>query len=463
MIRVWKNMFAPINKIPPEILALIPDFWNMHKRDQDIIALTHVCRAWRELFVSRSSLWTDFDCLDENKTPVYLERSNSSPISLSLDLSLGISSCASFFQIIPHATGRLKSLSIEGPSEDLEVVISHLSHPAPLLNHLSIRLSPGHVPDRYPALSFALFNGDLSSLRTLCLESVHTELPWRNMVNLTSFTLYYTPPEVVSVKLLLDFFENAPYLEEVGLYFVTLTAGAQDSRLVSLACLKSMRIEDNNPASVLLDHLLIPVGAKLEIQADMLSSLIGVHLPRSLDNLKNLTNFTTIQLHPGGPSPGMKFSGPDGQVKITLTIHCPTGSLLESLGELNTSNTERLGIDSGDLPTGDALYRALIPMKALRTLTFSRCTNPDIFIHALQPATSSSGVVVCPKLEELVLVLHPYEKMSPITSIIEMVVARASRGEKLRTVRIIGGCGTADPDVLKLRKHVWNVEYYPEV
>ena len=33
MIRVWKNMLAPINKIPPKILALIPDFWNMHKRD----------------------------------------------------------------------------------------------------------------------------------------------------------------------------------------------------------------------------------------------------------------------------------------------------------------------------------------------------------------------------------------------------------------------------------------------
>ena len=452
-------MLAPINRIPPEILALIPDFWNMHKRDQDIIALTHVCRAWRELFVSRSSLWTDFDCLDEKKTPVYLQRSNSSPISLSLNLSLGISSCASFFQIIPPAIGRLKSLSIEGPSEDLEVVTSHLSHPAPLLNHLSIRLSPGYVPDRYLALPFALFNKDLSSLRTLCLESVHTELPWRNMVNLTSFTLYYTPPGVVSVKRLLDFFENAPYLEEVGLYFVTLTAGAQNSRLVSLAFLKSMRIEDDNPASVLLDHLLIPVGAKLKIQADMLSPLIGVHLPRSLDNLRNLTNFTTIQLHPDGPSPGMKFSGPNGQVDIILTTGSPTSLLLESLGEFNTSNTERLGIDNGDLPTGDPLYRALIPMKALRTLSLSRCRNLDIFIRALQPAISSSEVVVCPKLEQLVFVLHSFETMSSITSVVEMAEARASRGEKLRNVRIVDGRGTADLDMSEPRNtsETWNL------
>ena len=64
---------------PPEILALIPDFWDTHKRDQDTIALTHVCRAWREVFVSQTSLWTRFDCLNGEKTRTYLERSKSSP------------------------------------------------------------------------------------------------------------------------------------------------------------------------------------------------------------------------------------------------------------------------------------------------------------------------------------------------------------------------------------------------
>jgi len=66
-------VLALINKIPPEILALIPDFRNTRDRDRDVIALTHVCRAWREVFVSRFSLWVDFDFLDEEKTPVYFE------------------------------------------------------------------------------------------------------------------------------------------------------------------------------------------------------------------------------------------------------------------------------------------------------------------------------------------------------------------------------------------------------
>ena len=457
-------MLAPINKIPSEILALIPDFWNTHERDQDIIALTHVCRTWREVFVSRPSFWTNFDCSDEDKTRTYLERSKSSPIDLSLIRSQDISSEDPFFQIIPHVTGRLRFLSIRGPSENIHAITSHLSHPAPLLENLSICYN-GRTLYHHPDLPSTLFNGDLSSLRTLRLVLVRTELPWRNMINLTSFTLSHTPPGTVSVGQLLDFFESAPYLEEVEHRFATPTTGAQDCRLVSLAYLKSMCIEDDDPPSVLLDHLLIPVGANLEIRADLVGSVIGGHLPRSLDNLKNFSDFTTIRLRHGEFHPRMKFSGPNGEVNMTLRT-CrddPTNLTLGSLAEFDTSKTEQLEIDDGYLLTRDPVYQALLPMKDLRTLTFSRCANLDIFIRALHPATGSSEVVVCPKLEELVLVLHPREIMSRITSVIEMAAARALRGEKIRTIRIVDGRGTADLDVSELRKHVWNVEYRPGV
>jgi len=85
----------------------------------------------------------------------------------------------------------------------------------------------------------------------------------------------------------------------------------------------------------------------LEIQANMFSPSIRVHLPRSLDNLKNFLNFTTIQLHVDGPSSGMKFSGPNRTVSMIFN-DVPrdyTAVALESLAELNTSKTERLEID----------------------------------------------------------------------------------------------------------------------
>jgi len=451
-------MLAPINKIPPEILALIPDFLDTRDGDQDVITLTHVCHAWREVFVSRSSLWTNFDCSDEEKTRVYLERSKSSPINLSLNLLVrdDILPHDPFFQIIPHVAGRLKSLFVQGVTEDVEVIISHLSHPAPLLEHLSIR-ADFPLAHHDPILPSALFNGDLSSLRVLRLESVHTEFPWKNMVNLTSFTLSNTPEEI-PVGQLLDFFESTPHLEVIELYFAIPKAGTQSGRVVSLECLKSMYIKDDDPPSVLLDHLLIPVGAKLEIQAKLLSSLIGEHLPRSLDNLKNFSNFTAIRLH----HTDMEFSGPNGQVKITLWTSRGdlTELTLQSLAELDTSKTERFEIEDGDLLSKEPLYQALLPMKDLRTLTLSKCISPGTLIHALQP-TASSEVMVCPKLEEFILVpyhLHLGDR-SDITSITEIAAARASRGGKLKTVRIFSGPGTANLDVSELRKHVWNVEY----
>ena len=281
------------------------------------------------------------------------------------------------------------------------------------------------------------------------------------MVNLTSFTLSHTPPGAVLVGQLLDFFESTPYLKEVKLCSATPTTGVQNRRLVSLACLKSMYIDGGGPPSVLLDHLLIPVGAKLEIEADLLSSLIGEHLPRSLDNLKNFSNFTTIKLHLGRSSPRMKFSGPNVQVNITLRTSGDELAL-GSLGEFDTSKTEWLEIDGGDLLTGDPLYQALLPMKDLRTLTFSgQRMDPRIFIRALQPTTGSSEAMVCPKLEKLVLEFNFLGGMRCITSVTEMAAARASRGEKLRTIRIIGGHRKANLDMSELRKHVWNVEYCP--
>ena len=363
-------------------------------------------------------------------------------------------------QLIPHATGRLKSLFVRGQSENVEAVISHLSHPAPLLEHLSIRSVPSHTSGRYPTLPSSFFSEDLSSLRTLRLEFVRAELPWRNMVNLTLFTLSHTS-EGTSVGQLLDFFENAPHLKAIELCFAVSMTGAQNGRVVSLECLKSMHITDNDPPSVLLDHLLIPVGAKLEICTKLSSSLIGGHLPRSLDNLKNFSNFTAIRLQYAS----MEFSGPNGQVKITLWTdsHNPTELTLGSLAELDTSKTERLEIDDDDLPFGEPLYQALLPMKDLRTLTLSNCISPDILVRALQPPTNSSEVMVCPKLEEVIFKPYypPYFRgdRSGVASIVEVAAARASRGGKLKTVRIFHGRGTADLDLSELRKQVWDVEY----
>jgi len=433
-----------------------------------VIALTHVCRAWRGVFTSRPSLWTyfDFNRMTENKARAYLERSKSSPIRLSLYRYDFMFPSDPFFQVIPNSVGRLEYLSIKVPPENLREITAHLTPPAPLLEDLSIC---GHCrrESRHPVLTSELFDGDLSSLRSLHLDSVYTKLPWRNMVNLTLFALNRMLPGEISVTQLLDFFQSAPHLREVYLRSVTLASGTRGGRLVPLMCLKQMQIEDSGSPSALLDHLLIPFGADLTVKVDVLGPLIGDLLPRSPDNLRNFSNFTTIKLYVWAARQSMMFSGPNGRVFIYPKA-CQvdkTSLMLEFLAQLDTSETERLRIVSANPPSRDPLYQALLPMKGPRALGLSECHNSHIFIHALHPGTSSSEVMVCPKLEELALVLRGDQtEVFYMKNLIEMAEARASRGKKLKTIKIVYKWIDSDPeDVLELRKHVKHVEYDPRV
>ena len=426
----------------------------MHDRNQDVIALTHVCQAWRKIFASCPSAWTDLDCENADKTRVYLERSKSLPVDLRLERVEELSPLDPFFQVIPHTISRLRSLAIYGTPANLQDIVSQLSRPAPLLRSLTIEVDCGCSPQRGPAITTTLFNGDLSSLRELRLKCVTTALPWRNMVNLTSFALGYTLVGDFPIKHLLDFLKSAPRLRKVRLHNAIPTSGAQNGRLVSLECLKRMDIIGGGPSSLLLDHLLIPVGARLEAKVDLLSP-IGNHPQKFIDNLRNLPDFTSILLVSGGKlSPRIEFSGPNGQVIISPNYSSPHTPCLSlgSLVQFDTSKTERLEIIYGSLPASDSLRQTLLPMRGLCTLVLERCGQPHPFINALDPSRCSTGALVCPKLEELII---ECEEEVDIERVIRMAKARALRGARLKLVRIAskdkfweiggdgdgGGCG----------------------
>ena len=85
LVRSVKNSFAPINRIPPEILSLVPDYYDKNGTDRDLATSTHVCRGWREVFIARFSLWTRLDFTNARKTRTYIQRSKSSPLEIHLE------------------------------------------------------------------------------------------------------------------------------------------------------------------------------------------------------------------------------------------------------------------------------------------------------------------------------------------------------------------------------------------
>jgi len=464
LVRSLKNGLSPINRIPPELLTLIPDFFKKWRKNHGVVQLTHVCRAWRNVFVSHASLWTNFHCEDADKTRICLERSNPSPINLLIQREDSLPPHDPLLQVIPHAIDRVKFLSLRATQETIGHIATHLSRPAPLLEYLSIDCGCGSEPASNPVLTTPLFNGNLSSLRTLRLLYLHTELPWRNMLNLTSFTLWHTPLGGLSIGQLLDFMESTPRLESVELRFAIPTSGAQGGRLVPLTYLQWMSIWEGEPCSPLLNHLLIPVGAKLSIQADSFGSRLEDNLPRSLDNFRNLSDLTKINLDLNESYQDVQFIGPNGEVSVTCPFPQgnPTSLVLEYLAHIDTSKTEQLEINHSNPQSSDPPHRALLHMKNLRTLTLYRCQNLHFFIRALHSDASSSGAVVCPKLEDLILVLRERTGVFDIKHLINMTTARALGGAGLMTIRLVGGQDKVDPDdMLELRRHVFDVEYSP--
>ena len=383
---------------------------------------------------------------------MYLDRSGSSPINIWLDRYEGLSPYDPFIQVIPHIVTRLKSVEIHGTLENIEDITTQLSPPAPLLETLTIDVDCECSPQDSPTIPTTLFDGDLSSLRKLHLRCIRTELPWRNMVNLTSFALSYTLPGDSSVGRLLDFFETAPRLCNIQLYFATPIFDSQRGRLVTLACLKQMDVLGGASPSLFLDHLMIPVGAKLAVDA----------LPplKSLGSLWELSDFR-IDVHVRENCPGIRFGGPNGRISVIPAIPraATTCRVLESLAHLDPSKVERLRLAAGDLMQQDrcAACRVLYPMKRLRSLTISRCQNLSRFIPYLD------DVNMCPKLEELVFDARIDGEKFDIRRVIRMAESRASMLVKIKSFRIASRDRFVQAFALKLKEYVPHVECNPRV
>jgi len=187
-----------------------------------------------------------------------------------------------------------------------------------------------------------------------------------------------------------------------------------------------MEVDGGEPSSLLLDHLLIPVGAKLMIHVKSFGTTVEDHLPRSLDNLRNLSDFIDVRV--GEPNQHMRLRGLNGQLQMTTSRNNNICVAVEILARFDTSKTERLEVFNDDCLSRNLPNQTLLAMENLCTLSLrSHWGNPSAFVDALNPNTSLSNVVVCPKLEELILVLHGNAMESHIERVIEMARARASR------------------------------------
>ena len=154
-----KNTFAPINRLPLDVFSLFPYHCD---DDKSLITMTHVCRSWREILVSRSSLWTTFECADVEKTRTYLERSGTCPFEVYLKKGRYLTNA--FRLMVPHLY-RLRTLSASSTTLKF---IKCLNSPAPLLKKLELT----STSDKFPVIKATMFGGNFASLHELRFSGV---------------------------------------------------------------------------------------------------------------------------------------------------------------------------------------------------------------------------------------------------------------------------------------------------
>jgi len=463
LLRSMKNTFAPINQIPPEVFSLIPDYWERQVVKRGIIVLTHVCYGWRDIFTSRSALWTHLDCRDTEKTRIYIERSRPHPLEISLMKWQRLLFRSDALLMAIRHIGRIGSLTIFVPSDILLNLLDLFPFPAPFLKELKIVLDVNNL-GHDPVIPNTIFPDRSPLLRKLSLSHVVTNLPWRNLSNLTVFEFRHVPQTVdpLFAGQLLDFFESAPLLRKIALHDSIPTSSAVPSgRVVPLLNLEKLIIDSLPAHSTFLDHLPIPTGASLSLSFSIHSD--GLSVPICLINgFKNLHHITTINLFVNAPqSTRTRLKGPGGELRTCGSRNA--SSLFLSLWKFDLSKARRLSVtENPAAPEGEfaksPIFQTLPLMKNLRTLTLIKLDNLP-FIRTLNPRQNESHTVLCPDLEEIVLYIATQDRFH-LEELKKMASERAKRSSKLSSVTIVS-LGEVFPReaVFSLRKYVSRVEY----
>ena len=464
LVRSVKNSFAPIGRIPPEVLSLIPDYYGEEDgddTDEDLIASTHVCRGWRDVLISRPSLWTKLDFKNVDKTHNYIQRSQSFPLQLRLEDDDVIDEA--FPLIIPHL-GRVGSLTVNAA---LPSFLEHFRCHIPHLEILHINIATEYNP----VLDDALFNGDLSSLRELHLTRVLTNLPWENLANLQVVEL--VSAQNYGTAQILDFLGSAPLLRTISLdYPMPDSSDAPPERIVPLHHLKAFNIQAGERYPTLLRHLRIPIGASLVSRFNFHGdeSPLLAYLPERSPNSTILSHVTTINLLFDSTQKFALLTGPSGSLCVLAEWRdwwgpsSPTldRRILRSLDLLTLSTTQRLTISRYHHPRPDnvkecPISQILLSMNNLRTLTLIDCDNRP-FVLALDPEQNPSNFVRCSSMEELVVCVWSPDQFH-LEHFTSMTENRASRGAKLSSITFVHVYGLAlEKEVFELKEHVTHVE-----
>jgi hypothetical protein len=430
--RYLQNSFVPVNRLPPEVLSLIPA--SLHSK-RDLINATAVCRYWRNTLLSSPNLWCDVDCpgsrgpLHEHMFREHLERSREVPLNLRL------TSVRYLPDLTPHLA-RFSALAIElAAPEQVGMIAAYFSHPAPILRRLSISAVPSW-DEAGLSIPSDLFGGDFASLRSLRIRGFSTLIMPQHFPHLTRFDFQTYRFTTFETDVMLEVLEHMPSLEVLHVKFCP----AHDPPLSSTPILRSvtlpklkeveLSLEDLDPIlPPLLSALTLPSAEKITI--DTLPLVGGLVLPSSFKGqLPNFAETPVIDICLGPKIFRILFHGLRGS-RLLFTARWITrfrfwrGSFCGT--PFHSVRKMAVTVEGLHCELDQYFFDLLQAMERLECLEMrGQCTWVLGLWSAKSPEAQRS---ICPSLRSLVIVKEiNYSVSGPLA---ELVTARRSHGVPL--------------------------------
>jgi len=287
--RYLQNSFVPVNRLPPEVLGLIPT--SLHSK-RDLINATAVCRHWRNTLLSSPDLWCDVDCsgsrgpLREHMFRECLERSRIVPLNVRL------TSVRYLHDITPHLA-RFSALEIElAVPEQLGKIAAYFSHPAPILRRLSIS-AVASWDQAGLSIPSGLFGGDFASLRSLRIRGFSALKMPQYFPHLTRFDLQTHDFTTFKTDAILEALEHMPSLEILHVKFCPAhyptSSFTPTLRSVTLPKLREVELSSLDDLDPILPPFIPPLLSALtlpsaeQITIGMLPPVGSLALPSSFE------------------------------------------------------------------------------------------------------------------------------------------------------------------------------------
>jgi hypothetical protein len=186
------NPIRPAHRLPREILMQIFALVGSGKR---ILAVSHVCRRWRDVALKTPELWSTFEPDDfTSMMPVALQRSGDQLLDISLRAS-----CDEIWRLehlleFPFERLRTLDVAVSGPfTDEVKGIFSRCRSHASVLNEFSLRFDfdasiPQPTPLEENNCFSMLFDREAPAVSALFLRNLH---PWPPLLSerLKSLTL----------------------------------------------------------------------------------------------------------------------------------------------------------------------------------------------------------------------------------------------------------------------------------